>query len=136
MQFCQGVPRNLNSIVKLKINKKNSKKNLQTITKYKVVNKSSKISLILYKPLTGKTHQLRIVSKYLNCPIIGDAKYGKNKSYSKEQLMLNALYLQFVFKNHQYEFSSVLPKNILKFMKRKNLTFPKDEKVKYLTKVF
>ena len=134
--ICQGVPKNLNSIVKLGINKKKSNKNLQTITKYKVVNKSNKISLILYKPLTGKTHQLRIVSKYLNCPIIGDSKYGNNKNYSKEQLMLNAFYLQFTFKNYQYEFSSILPQNILRFMKRVNLVFPKGVKIEDLSKTF
>ena len=136
LAFCQGVPRNLNSIVKLKINKKNSKKNLKTITKYKVVNKSSKISLILYKPLTGKTHQLRIVSKYLNCPIIGDRKYGKNKNYSKEQLMLNAFYLKFTFKNHQYEFQSKIPTHILKFMKKINMQIPTKEKLKNLLETF
>ena len=134
--ICQGIPRNLNSIVKLGINKKKSNKNLQTITKYKVVNKSNKISLILYKPLTGKTHQLRIVSKYLNCPIVGDAKYGNNKNHSKEQLMLNAFYLQFTFKNQQYEFRSILPKNIIKFMKRVNLVIPKGEKIENLSKTF
>ena len=127
--ICHGIPRNLSSIVKLKINNKKSNKNLQTITKYKVVNRSNQISLIFYKPLTGKTHQLRIVSKYLNCPIIGDSKYGNSNKFLKEQLMLNAFYLQFTFKNHQYKFSSILPKNILKFMKRINLTFPNDEKI-------
>ena len=59
---------------------KNSNKRLPTITKYKVVNQSNKISSILYKPLTGKKHQLRIVSKYLNCSIIGDEKYSRRKN--------------------------------------------------------
>ena len=50
--------------------------------------------------------------------------------------MLNAFYLQFTFKNHQYEFNSILPKNILKFMKRINLIFPKDKKINNLSKAF
>ena len=134
--ICQGVPKNFNSIVKLKINNKNSKKSLQTITKYKVLNKSNKISLLLFKPLTGKMHQLRIVSKYLNCPIIGDTKYGNNKNFPKEPLMLNAFYLHFTFKNYQYAFRSTLPKNIIKFMKRINLSIPQGEEIDSLSKTF
>lgn len=33
------------------------------------------VSLIEYKPQTGRMHQLRIHSKLLGCPIIGDVKY-------------------------------------------------------------
>ena len=50
--------------------------------------------------------------------------------------MLNAFYLQFTFKNYQYEFSSILPKNILRFMKRVKLVFPKGEKIVNLSKTF
>ena len=37
-----------------------------------------RLIIIIFRPLTGKTHQLRIVSKYLGCPIIGDNKYNKH----------------------------------------------------------
>ena len=87
LAICQGSPRNLNSIVKLGINRKNSDKKLPTVTKYKVINKFNKVSLVLYKPLTGRMHQLRIVSKYLNCPIIGDEKYSINNKYTKLKLL-------------------------------------------------
>ena len=134
--ICHGIPRNLSSIVKLKINNKKSNKNLQTITKYKVVNRSNQISLIFYKPLTGKTHQLRIVSKYLNCPIIGDSKYGNSNKYLKEQLMLNAFYLNFTFKSDQYEFRSIMPQHILKFMKKIKLVAPSEKKLESISKTF
>ena len=136
LAICQGVPRNLNSIIKLAIEKKNSNKRLPTITKYKVINTSNKVSLLLYKPLTGKMHQLRIVSKYLNCPIVGDSKYRSNNKYSKEQLKLNAFYLRFIFKNNQYEFRSILPKHILKFLKKINLINPSGENLQSLSKTF
>ena len=92
--------------------------------------------IILYKPLTGKMHQLRIVSKYLNCPIIGDVKYSTNDKYIKEQLMLNAFYLKFIFKNHQYEFQSRIPIHIIKFMKKINMQIPTKEKLKNLLETF
>tara|TARA_B100002003_G_scaffold233944_1_gene247291 strand:+ start:638 stop:1570 length:933 start_codon:yes stop_codon:yes gene_type:complete len=136
LAICQGVPNNLDSIVKLGINRKNSDKKLKTITKYKVINTFKKISLIIYQPLTGRMHQLRIVSKYLNCPIIGDTKYASNNKYLNEQLKLNAFYLKFTFNNHQYEFRSKLPSHILKFMKKIRMLIPTKERLENLSKTF
>ena len=100
--ICQGVPKNLNSEVKLRIAiKKNLSKSSQSVTKYKVLKNKNKLSIILFRPLTGKTHQLRIVSKHLNCPIIGDMKYSKQKKYNSEKLKLNAFFLQFVINNEK-----------------------------------
>ena len=136
LAICQGVPNNLDSIVKLGINRKNSDKKLQTITQYKVINTFKKISLIIYQPLTGRMHQLRIVSKYLNCPIIGDTKYASNNKYLNEQLKLNAFYLKFTFNDHQYEFRSKLPSHILKFMKKIRMLIPTKERLENLSKTF
>ena len=81
-------------------------------------------------------HQLRIVSKYLNCPIIGDTKYASNNKYLNEQLKLNAFYLKFTFNNHQYEFRSKLPSHILKFMKKIHMLIPTKERLESLSKTF
>ena len=127
--ICQGVPKNLNSVVKLRIvNKKNSSNTSQSITKYKVLKNKNKISIILFRPLTGKTHQLRIVSKHLNCPIIGDKKYNKQKKYNLEKLKLNAFFLQFVINNKEYEFKSKLPNHFDEFLYKNEikLIFDKD----------
>ena len=120
VSLCQGIPKNLNSIVKLQIKNKINN-NVKTITKYKVIKKRNKISLNLFKPFTGKTHQLRIVSKYLNCPIIGDSKYNFNNKYKLEKLKLNAHYLKFDFNGQEYEFNSILPSHFIKFMKKNSL---------------
>ena len=121
--ICQGVPKNLISIVKLNFNQKSKlKSNVKTITKYNVIKKSGKLSLILFKPLTGKMHQLRIVSRYLQCPIVGDSKYNHNYNYRKEELKLNSFYLKFFFKNQEFEFKSILPKNFISFMKKNHLS--------------
>ena len=85
LAICQGVPKNLNSEVKLNITSKKNLSNVsQSITRYKVLNNKNKLSLVLFRPLTGKTHQLRIVSKHINCPIIGDNKYNKQQKYNLE----------------------------------------------------
>ena len=45
-------------------------------------------SLCLFQIHTGRTHQIRVHAKYLNCPLLGDSIYGK--SDSAERLMLHA----------------------------------------------
>ena len=87
-----------------------------------------KLSIILFRPLTGKTHQLRIVSKHLNCPIIGDKKYNKQSKYNLEELKLNAFFLQFVINNKEYEFKSKLPNHFDEFLYKNEikLIFDKD----------
>ncbi len=47
-----------------------------------------KISLIEFVPLTGRMHQLRFHAKMLNCPIIGDRKYGTSESIALSPIML------------------------------------------------
>lgn len=49
------------------------------------------ISFIEFTPLTGRTHQLRFHAKMLNCPIIGDSKYGNSASIAlSKELLLHA----------------------------------------------
>ena len=120
--ICQGMPKNLDSIVKLKIkNKMQKTKTSQSITKYKVLLNKNKFSVILFTPLTGKTHQLRIVSKYLGCPIIGDNKYNKQKKYVLEKLKLNAYFLKFEIKSKQYEFKAKLPNHFNEFFSKQKI---------------
>jgi tRNA pseudouridine32 synthase/23S rRNA pseudouridine746 synthase len=52
--------------------------------------------LVLVKPITGKTHQIRVALKSLGAPIIGDIRYGGTQS---DRLYLHAWQLRFNF-NH------------------------------------
>ena len=129
---CQGVPKNLDSIVKLNIaDKRNSSKSNHSITKYKVIKNKNKLSVILFSPLTGKTHQLRIVSKHLGCPIIGDIKYNKQKKYNLEKLKLNAYFLQFNINNKKYEFKSKLPNHFNEFLAHNKISTIIDNNLNY-----
>ena len=126
--ICQGIPKNFNSEVKLGIvSKKNSSKNTQSITKYKVLKNKKKMSIIIFRPLTGKTHQLRIVSKHLNCPIVGDKKYNKQKKYNREKLKLNAFFLKFEINKKEYEFRSKLPNHFDKFLLKNEISLKLDK---------
>ena len=119
---CQGRPKNSESEVNLLIaDKKNPDKKNNSITKYKVIQSNNNISNIIFIPLTGKTHQLRIVSKHLGCPIIGDTKYNDHNKFNFEKLKLNAHLLKFKFNDSVYEFTSQIPEHFKIFFKKNNL---------------
>lgn len=57
--------------------------------------------IYVLKPLTGKTHQLRVVMKSLGVPILGDISYSAENS---DRVYLHAYYLKFNFKGKDYAF--------------------------------
>ena len=120
--FCQGKPKIPESIVDLQISLDGKKeKNVKTITYYKLLNYKNGISQMLFVPKTGKKHQLRIVSKNIGCPIIGDRKYNTHNRFSKENLKLNASIIKFTIKSKKYEFKSILPTDFLDFIQKNKL---------------
>ncbi len=68
-------------------------------TEYEVVQTSElngvSISLVKLKPLTGRTHQLRVHLKYIGCSILGDRVYNDlQKSPRVDRLFLHAQELE------------------------------------------
>lgn len=61
-------------------------------TYYHIIQSNHDKSLLELKPVTGRTHQLRVHLKYLNTPILGDPVYGEAKSAPR--LMLHAKSLE------------------------------------------
>ncbi len=41
------------------------------------VSPEGKHSLVVLRPLTGRTHQIRVHMKYIGCPLVGDFLYGE-----------------------------------------------------------
>ena len=67
----------------------------EALTEYRVIDSRRGVSLVEFRPLTGRTHQLRVHSAHisgLNAPIVGDNLYGN----PAERLMLHAESVQFV----------------------------------------
>jgi len=124
LAICEGVPKIKESNVELNI--KNKKNEIQeTKTFYKVLSSHNGLSLILFKPITGKTHQLRLVSKNISCPIIGDIKYNHYSKYKNELLKLNAHILRFTFNNKEYNFFSEISEDFISFLKKYKLKYSK-----------
>jgi 23S rRNA pseudouridine1911/1915/1917 synthase len=73
------------------------KEGRQAITKYKVLRLFKKATLVLAKPLTGRTHQLRVHFSHIGHPILGDPIYGglKPDVPRPERLMLHAYRISF-----------------------------------------
>jgi tRNA pseudouridine32 synthase/23S rRNA pseudouridine746 synthase len=64
------------------------------VTRYRVLSREVDRTRVLFEPITGRTHQLRVhAAKGLGCPILGDVLYGDEDSAPR--LMLHAGWLRF-----------------------------------------
>lgn len=61
-------------------------------TYYKVIKQNAKRSLLELKPVSGRTHQLRVHLKYIGCPIVGDKVYNQDSKAAR--LYLHAASLE------------------------------------------
>jgi len=128
LAICQGTPKTLDSLIKLKIPIQKDKKIFKdAITKFNLIKKNQNFCFLAFKPLTGKKHQLRILSKKISCPIVGDTKYNLDKKFSSENLKLNAYFLKFRINNQEYKFKSNLPQDFKNFLYNEKFNFNKNE---------
>jgi 23S rRNA pseudouridine1911/1915/1917 synthase len=67
------------------------------VTSYTVLRRWGEYALVLLRPRTGRTHQLRVHMKSLGAPILGDPLYGaKDPRFPEATLMLHARRLRIV----------------------------------------
>ena len=50
-----------------------------SVTEYRVLERGA-VSKLALRPITGRTHQLRVHCAYMGCPILGDPQYGSPES--------------------------------------------------------
>ena len=58
----------------------------EAITEVQLAACNNSTSLILAKPRTGRTHQIRVHLKHIGCPILGDPVYGKAEGHPRQLL--------------------------------------------------
>jgi 23S rRNA pseudouridine1911/1915/1917 synthase len=86
----------------------------EAITEISVLDKTWKYSLVLLKPKTGRTHQLRVHLKALKSPIVGDKVYG-NATKNRPFMLLHAYKLNFIHPilGTPIELTAEIPKEFL-----------------------
>ena len=81
------------------------------ITNYEVINYKDGNTLIRINILTGRKNQIRVQLDHYGYPIVGDNKYGKNKSfYNRLMLHANKLLLIHPVTNEKIELVARNPK--------------------------
>ncbi|MDR1230228.1 MAG: RluA family pseudouridine synthase [Spirochaetaceae bacterium] len=75
----------------------------------------SAYSLLLLRPHTGRTHQLRVHLRHIGCPILGDPLYHKkDPRHPAATLMLHALTLEITLSTGEHRtFKAPLPERFL-----------------------
>jgi len=82
------------------------------VTFYKVIKSAHNYSLVMLRPKTGRTHQIRVHLKYIGHPILGDPVYGyADKNFPDAALMLHSKTLAIILpeETERRVFSSSLP---------------------------
>lgn len=60
-------------------------------TEFHVLNRGEKTTLLLVRPRTGRTHQIRVHLRYIGHPVLGDPLYGR----AGKRLLLHAWRIEF-----------------------------------------
>ena len=68
----------------------------EATTRFDLLAFNGEISLVLAKPKTGRTHQIRVHLKHLATPLLGDLIYGKKWRITPPRQMLHAYQLSFL----------------------------------------
>lgn len=75
----------------------------EAVTHYKVLEYFNDAALIEAKPVTGRTHQIRVHMASLGHPLLGDQTYGKKSKLIKRHA-LHAYKIEFEFDGKPYSF--------------------------------
>jgi len=95
-------------------------KGKDALTEIEVEKYIGNLTLLKIKPITGRTHQIRLTLSYLGYPVLGDEKYGKKSDLIK-RLALHSYKISFLHpvSKNRVEFFAPLPEDFL-LLTRKN----------------
>lgn len=49
----------------------------KSVTEFSVIERYARATLVEARPITGRTHQIRVHALHVGCPLLGDDKYGR-----------------------------------------------------------
>jgi 23S rRNA pseudouridine1911/1915/1917 synthase len=86
---------------------------LRSELNYKLIGELNGYYLIEVDPITGRPHQIRVQLSTLDCPIVGDNKYGYPRGSLKKSICLHSRKISFIhpIKKEPIEIYAPLPKD-------------------------
>lgn len=98
------------------------KNGAKAITHYEVISSKDNLSLVKFVLETGRTHQIRVHSKYIGHPILGDTLYGtlygnETKLISRQALHAHKTSFIHPITKNKIELISPLPSDMLEIFK-------------------
>ena len=67
----------------------------EAVLDYSILEKKGKICLAEIRLYTGRSHQIRVQTAYIGCPIVGDVKYADKKLVKSDNLALWSTEIRF-----------------------------------------
>lgn len=96
-------------------------------TSYRVLSSNKGMTLLGLSPSTGRTHQLRVHMNHVDCPLLGDGKYGGSRSLlrgERARLHLHAHKVSFKgMDNEIYSITAPIPDFFQKTLTEFGLSF-------------
>jgi len=87
----------------------------ESVTNFVTLGQFNDCALIEAKPLTGRTHQIRVHFATIGHPVIGDSLYGKESKLISRQA-LHAHKLDFEYEGQPFSFTSELHEDMQKLL--------------------
>lgn len=90
----------------------------EAVTHYQVLNYFEDCALVEAKPVTGRTHQIRVHLAAIGHPIVGDTVYGTQKTIKIKRQALHAYGLTFIFDEQEFNFTQQEPVDFAALLKQ------------------
>ncbi|MCH5291398.1 MAG: RluA family pseudouridine synthase [Treponema sp.] len=137
--ICTGRPQHQHGVVRTQLvrDPKNRKRfkavaggedGKEAVSAYRCIACYGEYSLLKIRIATGRTHQIRVQLKYLNCPVLGDGLYGhSDKLFPGATLMLHSkrLSIRLPGKKKADTFVAPTPERFLQVLHRLRALYPK-----------
>jgi 23S rRNA pseudouridine1911/1915/1917 synthase len=92
------------------------------LTHYTCISQSKTHALLDVKPVTGRTHQIRVHCTAIGHPLVGDYVYGSPSSLIARHA-LHAYSISFVFDGQQFSFNYPMPNDMLALLQTLSISF-------------